>query len=482
MLFNSLNFAVFFPVVTLLYFLLGKKARVPMLLAASCLFYMAFVPKYIFILFVLIAIDFTAGILIEKSAGARRKFFLVASLCANIGMLGFFKYFNFFNANVSDIARWIGWNYPVGTLSILLPIGLSFHTFQSMSYTIEVYRGRFKAERSILHFALYVLFYPQLVAGPIERPQNLLHQFYEDHRFEWQRVWSGLKLMAVGLFKKIIIADRVALLVNEVYKHPQDFNGLQLLVATYFFAIQIYCDFSGYTDIARGAARVMGIELMLNFNRPYLAASLVDFWRRWHISLSTWFRDYLYIPLGGNRVSSGRVYFNLAVVFLLSGLWHGANWTYVAWGAAHAAGFMVSLATRGLRHKAASALGIGGSRFTKAAGIFFTFNFVCLTWIFFRASNIAIAFQIIGRIVSDCHLHTTLHPGLSASDFIISLVLILALLLADAITQHPPGWFVAAADVRWVRWSAYYIFFITFIVLILLNPQKVAQTFIYFQF
>ncbi|MEI8343224.1 MAG: MBOAT family protein, partial [Verrucomicrobiota bacterium] len=445
MLFNSLHFAIFFPIVTLLYFLLGKKARVPMLLAASCVFYMAFVPQYILILFVLILFDYMAGILIEKSTGRRRQFFLVASLCANIGMLGFFKYFNFFNANVSELAHWIGWNYSLGSLSIILPIGLSFHTFQSMSYTIEVYRGNFKAERSILHFALYVLFYPQLVAGPIERPQNLLHQFYEDHRFEWPRVWSGLKLMAVGLFKKIIIADRLAVLVNEVYKHPQDFNGLQLLVATYFFAIQIYCDFSGYTDIARGAARVMGVELMLNFNRPYLADSLVDFWRRWHISLSTWFRDYLYVPLGGNRVSTGRNYFNLAVVFLVSGLWHGANWTYVAWGAAHAVGFILCLATRDLRQKAAGAMGIRSSLFTRAVGVFVTFNFVCLTWVFFRASNITSAFQIIGRILSDCGHRAMVHPGLSGTEFATSVALILALLLVEMITRHPPPWFVAAA-------------------------------------
>ena len=220
MLFNSLQFAIFFPVVTLLYFLLGKSARVPMLLAASCLFYMAFVPKYILILVALILIDFAAGLLIEQASGPRRRWFLVASLCANIGMLGFFKYFNFFNANISGLAHWIGWNYPAGILQVILPIGLSFHTFQSMSYTIEVYRGNFRAEHRLHYFALYVLFYPQLVAGPIERPQNLLHQFDEHHRFEWRRVWSGLRLMAAGLFKKIVIADRLALLVNEVYKQP----------------------------------------------------------------------------------------------------------------------------------------------------------------------------------------------------------------------------------------------------------------------
>ena len=310
--------------------------RVPLLLGASCVFYMAFVPKYILILAVLILIDFAAGIWIENAQGHRRKIFLVVSLCANVGMLGFFKYFNFLNGNVAALAHFIGWNYSIESLKIILPIGLSFHTFQSMSYTIEVYRGRFKAERSLLHFATYVMFYPQLVAGPIERPQNLLHQFREKHVFNRTQFIEGAQLMLTGLFKKIIIADRAAILVNTVYANPQNFSGAQLFIATGFFGIQIYCDFCGYTENARGAAKIMGFELMLNFNRPYLATSIADFWRCWHISLSTWFRDYVYFPLGGNRCSRAQNCFNLAGVFLISGLWHGANWTFIVWGALHA--------------------------------------------------------------------------------------------------------------------------------------------------
>jgi D-alanyl-lipoteichoic acid acyltransferase DltB (MBOAT superfamily) len=483
MLFNSLQFALFFPVVTLLYFLLRGNTRVAMLLGASCLFYMAFVPKYILILFLLILVDYSAGLLIEKAQGARRKLLLSASLCANAGMLGVFKYFNFFNANLAEAFHWMGWNYPISGLSLLLPIGLSFHTFQSMSYTIEVYRGNLKAERSLLHFALYVLFYPQLVAGPIERPQNLLHQFHEEHRFSWSNLRAGLKMMAIGLFKKVIIADRIALLVNTAYAHPEQATGLQLLLATYFFAIQIYCDFSGYSDIARGAARVMGIDLMRNFNQPYLASSLDDFWRRWHISLSTWFRDYVYFPMGGNRVSARRLCLNVLVVFLVSGLWHGANWTFVAWGALHGLGFMACILTRQIRSKTAAALGYQGSAFSKFLGMFLTFNYVSFAWIFFRAPDLSQAFTILRRIFSDLSapIHH-LHPGLSFEQFVISLGLIVALLAAELLHRHPPRWVSNAMELKWVRWSAYYLFAVAFAVLALLSPQQTAQTFIYFQF
>src|SRR5678815_1064118 len=233
---------------------------------------------------------------------------------------------------IRDRLKGAGISNPVPFLKIILPIGLSFHTFQAMSYTIEVYRGNQKAERNFGIYALYVMFYPQLVAGPIERPQNLLHQFYENHKFDYERVVNGLKLILWGFFKKLVIADRLALYVGAVYNNPTHHTGLSFIMATIFFAFQIYCDFSGYSDIAIGAAKVMGFKLMTNFNRPYFARSISEFWKRWHISLSTWFKDYLYISLGGNRVSVPRWYFNLFIVFLVSGLWHGANWTYIIWG------------------------------------------------------------------------------------------------------------------------------------------------------
>src|SRR5262245_25802672 len=300
MLFNSLQFCVFFFVVTSLFFVLPHRWRWLLLLIASCYFYMAFIPVYILILGFTIVIDYIAGILIEDAQGKKRKFLLIASLIANVGVLFVFKYFNFLANSFTDLATALsGQQVAHIGLRIILPIGLSFHTFQSMSYTIEVYRGNQKAERHFGIYALYVMFYPQLVAGPIERPQNLLPQFRQNHNFDYQRVTSGLRLMAWGLFKKTVVADRLALFVNKIYAEPGSFDGPVLLLATLFFAFQIYCDFSGYSEIAIGSARVMGFNLMQNFDRPYHARSISEFWRRWHISLSTWFRDYLYFPLGG---------------------------------------------------------------------------------------------------------------------------------------------------------------------------------------
>src|SRR6266436_9022498 len=271
MLFNSIDFLIFFPVVTGLYFLLPYRFRWILLLVASCVFYMFFIPVYILILFVTITIDYIAGLNIEKSKGKGRKLFLTLSVVSLCAFLFFFKYFNFFNANFAAMARFLDLRYPIPLVNIILPIGLSFHTFQSLSYVVEVYRRRQKAEHHFVTYATYVMFFPQLVAGPIERPQNLIHQFYEKHDFDYERITAGLKRMAWGFFKKLVIADRLALYVNDVYCAPRNFNGLQLSLATVFFAYQIYCDFSGYSDIAIGGAQVLGFKLMEKFNNPYHA-------------------------------------------------------------------------------------------------------------------------------------------------------------------------------------------------------------------
>lgn len=362
---------------------------------------MAFIPQYILILFVTITVDYFAGIGLESTEGNKKKWVLLASILANVGMLGFFKYFNFANGNIAALANFIGWNYPIENLEIILPIGLSFHTFQSLSYTIEVYRGNQKAERHYGYLALYVLYYPQLVAGPIERPQNILHQLHEEHRFEYQRVTDGLKWMAWGMFKKVVIADRMALFVNPIYDSPSVHDGPALVFATLAFAIQIYCDFSGYSDIAFGSAQVMGIKLMKNFQHPYFAKSISDFWRRWHISLSTWFRDYVYIPLGGNRAGTRRMAINLFITFLISGLWHGANWTFVIWGALHGAyiilnngvePYWIRLRNSGFARRFTSAL--------DGISLLTTFGLVTFAWIFFRAATLPDALYITSHLFS----------------------------------------------------------------------------------
>jgi alginate O-acetyltransferase complex protein AlgI len=353
MLFNSLSFLIFFLIVSSLHFALPHRFRWMLLLAASCFFYMCFVPIYILILAATIGVDYVAGILIERTPDpARKKAYLTMSIVSVCAILFVFKYFNFFNNNLAGLARVLHWNYPMKSLRLILPIGLSFHTFQSLSYVFEVYRGRQRAEKHFGLYSLYVMYFPQLVAGPIERPQNLLHQFKEVKRFDWQRLWNGVSLSLWGLFKKVVVADSLAIYTNTIYNNSSQHTGTSLLLATYFFAIQIYCDFSGYSDIARGISRIYGIELMKNFETPYFAKSISEFWSRWHISLSSWFRDYVYIPMGGNRVSLARNMFNIGVVFLISGLWHGANWTFVIWGALHG---MYYLAWRSLEPVAADA-------------------------------------------------------------------------------------------------------------------------------
>jgi len=399
LLFNSFTFVVFFIVVTGLYFQLSHRLRWALLLAASCFFYMFFVPVYILILAVTIAVDYVAGIWIEDTDDPRRKkLYLVGSIVTVCAVLFVFKYFNFFNENFAALADALGWNYSIEALRIALPIGLSFHTFQSLSYVIEVYRGRQKAERHFGIYSLYVMYFPQLVAGPIERPQNLLHQFHERKTFDLARAQSGLSLALWGLFKKVVVADSLAIYTEAIYSHSEHHTGATLLVATYCFAFQIYCDFSGYSDIARGVSRVYGIELMRNFDAPYLSRSISEFWTRWHISLSTWFKDYVYFPLGGSRVPLLRNFFNIFVVFLLSGFWHGANWTFIVWGALHAA----YLAIGRLRQLLFARIGLstapqGGVRGVIACLI--TFHLVLIGWVFFRATDVSQAFAITRSIL-----------------------------------------------------------------------------------
>jgi D-alanyl-lipoteichoic acid acyltransferase DltB (MBOAT superfamily) len=471
--------------VTALYFLLPQRGRWLLLLGASCVFYAYFIPKYLLILGFTIIVDYFAGILIEKTKGRWRRLSLGFSIAANVGVLALFKYFNFFNGNLEALVRFLGWNYGISSLALILPIGLSFHTFQAMSYTIEVYRGNRKAERHFGIYALYVMFYPQLVAGPIERPQNLLHQFYEVHNFDYDRITSGLKLMAWGLFKKTVVADRLAHFVDYVYGAPSQFNGPVLAVATVFFAFQIYYDFSGYTDIAIGAARVMGFELMRNFDCPYHAKSITEFWRRWHISLSSWFRDYLYIPLGGNRVSKIRWYINIIIVFVVSGLWHGANWTYIIWGALHSFFLLFGAVTQQVRAQLVKAVRlVRYPRVHSLTKVLATFLLVCFAWIFFRANSFHHAIQVCSGLASGWG--DLLHPGRLMRDRngaflgfqIAALIGLVVIELGQLFQKRNNVLARIASQPWWFRWPLYY----GIVSAIFFFHVRDGDRFIYFQF
>jgi alginate O-acetyltransferase complex protein AlgI len=482
MLFNSLEFCVFLIVVTSLFYLLPWKWRWKMLLAASCIFYMAFIPYYIAILFVTILIDYVLGIRIEQEhrAGPKRAL-LVLSIVSTCAVLFIFKYLNFFAATANSLQALLGLSSNMPLAHIILPIGLSFHTFQSLSYVIEVYRGHQKAERNFGIYSLYVMFYPQLVAGPIERPQRLLHQFYEDHKFEVQNLANGLLMIAWGFFKKMVIADRAAVYVNNVYGTGWEWQPAPALVmATLLFAIQIYADFSGYSSIAVGCARMMGIQLMRNFHHPYFAKSVADFWTRWHISLSTWFRDYVYIPLGGNRVSVPRHYVNLLITFTISGLWHGANWTFVVWGAYN--GFLLMFEQLVSRAFQKNAVLRWLWRTAAVAALI-------LGWVFFRAMDMTQAWGILRRMFSPWSLDRTslqatvlpfVGDNTSLAVGAVTVLLIAAMLFVEWKMEFR-GWTPKIAPLESPLWLKGAITVMLFQLIMLFGVLQ-SSSFIYFQF
>jgi len=422
MLFNSLEFLLFFPIVCIIYFLLGKnKFRNPFLLLASYYFYMNWKPIYAALILTSTILTYGCGLLVDKHSGNKnkQKGFLIASLILNFGILFVFKYFNFINDSIFSALSSIGLRWSVPNLDILLPVGISFYTFQAVGYSIDVYRGTIKAEKNFITYALFVSFFPQLVAGPIERANNLLPQFHEEHKFNPDDVVEGLKLMIWGYFMKLCVADVISEYVDAVYNNAANHTGTSLALATIFFAFQVYCDFAGYSSIAIGAAKVMGFRLMQNFRQPYLSLSIKEFWRRWHISLSSWFMDYLYIPLGGNRVKYGRHLLNLMITFLVSGLWHGANWTFVIWGALH--GFY--LVAENLVRKYIYSPN-NKTVLSRAFSTVVCFFFVSFAWIFFRANTIGDAFTIVKKIFTDWGplftQYTVFLYGLAATSILVA--------------------------------------------------------------
>lgn len=463
MLFNSLQFVLFYIVVTILYFQLRHRGRIWLLLLASSYFYLVFKPIYILILLVTIVVDYFAGIWIAKTEGKKRKWLLILSLISNIGFLAFFKYWNFLNNNLTILLGLMGIHNPLPDYALELPIGLSFHTFQAMSYTIEVYRRNQKPEKDFVIYSLYVMFYPQLVAGPIERPQNLLPQFHTNIKYNFENLKAGLMMMAWGLFKKVVIADRLSVMVDYCYDNPTAFSGLTLLVATIFFAFQIYCDFSGYSDIAIGAARSMGFKLMTNFDAPYLSKSISEFWRRWHISLSTWFKDYLYIPLGGNRVGELRLYANYLIVFTVSGLWHGAAWTFIIWGFLH--GFYLVFAIIRKKYFSVKLPEI------PILSTLTTFVLVTVAWVFFRAKGLGNARIILTKIITFDDFSRFEMP-FSRAEFLFSWILILILFLKD----------IYFKEISTKSTPAFYFKFVGLLILSYFLGIFTSNQFIYFQF
>ena len=481
MLFNSLQYLIFFPTVVGIYFLTPFRFRWIPLLISSYYFYMAWKPIYIILIVITTLINYLAGLAIGRTHDrTKQKKYLIMALISSLSILFLYKYFNFFNDSARTVLEYFNIPFYLPQLRLLLPMGISFYTFQTLSYSIDVYRGTTKPEKHYGIFSLYVTFFPQLVAGPIERSDNLLPQFREKHVFDYKLATDGLKLIAWGLFKKVVIADRIAKLVNLVYNNVHDYTGYPLILATIFFAFQIYCDFSGYSDIAVGSAQVMGYRLMENFRRPYYSSSISEFWKRWHISLSTWFKDYVYIPLGGNRVVKWRWYYNLFITFLISGLWHGASWTFVTWGAIHGFYHIFSIWTSGLREKIVEAIGLNKlPKLHKILQIGITFILVCFGWIFFRANSLSDAIYVIR------HMFTNLGPkvpitslGLDSFQLKVAFASIGFMELVHLVQEKKSIRQIISTKPIWLRWSLYYIL----ILWIILFGSFGSQEFIYFQF
>lgn len=476
MLFNSYQFLLFFPVVVLLYFALPKKVKNYMLLVASYIFYMGWNPLYAFLLLFCTVVTFGASLIIEKKK-FNPKLIVAFSVIIILGMLFYFKYLNFSANFFNNVMSKLKLSARINIHDILLPVGISFFSFQSIGYLIDVYRGDIKAEHNFFKYALFVSFFPQLVAGPIERSKNLLAQLDKTYSFDFDRAKDGLFTMLWGYVLKMVIADRAAIFVDKVYASWSSYTGGQLAVATFFFAIQIYCDFAGYSLIAMGAAKVLGINLMKNFDSPYLSSSVKEFWRRWHISLSTWFRDYLYIPLGGGYTNVWRKRFNILIVMLVSGIWHGAGFSFIAWGLLHGLYQIFDDIVKPIR-----------KYIPKFFQILLTFFAVYFAWIFFRANSFRESLFIIKKIFTDFNIlsifgDTSKLYGLDLPNIHLLLLSLLLLLAVDFSSYKER--FIK----NWILTHEWYLQVLTFVMGVIFvaifgiyGNAYDASSFIYFQF
>ncbi len=489
MLFNSVQFLIFFPAVCILYYVIPYRVRNLFLLLSSYYFYMCWNPKYALLMFVSTLITYVSGLLISGTESRTLKNWYVAlSFTSNLAILFFFKYFNFFGLNLNRLFSYFGVRVVVPSFDVILPVGISFYTFQALSYTMDVYRNEVKEEKNFINYALFVSFFPQLVAGPIERSKNLLSQVNERHPFCFDNMRGGLLQMTFGYFQKVVISDTAAILVTQVYDHYSDYSGSVIMLATVLFAFQIYCDFGGYSNIARGAAKVMGFSLMENFRNPYFASSVSDFWRRWHISLSTWFRDYLYIPLGGNRKGKFRKYINIMIVFLTSGLWHGADWTYVIWGGLNGLFQVIGEIMAPVKKRFASLLGMKDRFSTKLYKGLATFALVDFTWLFFRADSAADALKMLKIQFTNFQYYrlfdgTAASLGLDGADWGMLFTALVILLVADIFkeTGHDLIALIFRQGIVF-RWFIYLSLVFFILIFGTYGPHYSASQFIYFQF
>lgn len=498
MLFNSIDFLIFLPIVLVIYYIIPMKYKHIWLLISSYYFYMCWNAKYVLLIFVSTVITYLSGILIDKvektcpdvnGIGKYKKLILALSFVSNLGILFYFKYINFTLDIVTRILSKVNISMNVPVFDVILPVGISFYTFQALSYSVDVYRGEVAPEHDFFRYALFVSFFPQLIAGPIERSKNLLTQLREPRKFDFGYAFDGILLMLWGFFLKIVLADRIAIFVDTVYGDCEHYQGIYLIVATVLFAVQIYCDFSGYSSIAMGTAKLLGIELMDNFNAPYLSTSVADFWRRWHISLTSWFKDYLYIPLGGSKKGILRKYLNKMIVFMLSGLWHGAQLTFVVWGAINGLYQVIGEVLMPIREKVSDALGVNrdSEGFCVLRAIV-TFTMIDFTWIFFRADSLGRAVYIIKSIFNVENIWTLFdgslyNCGLDEKNFRFMLIAVIVLLVADFLKRK--GIMVREIILRQDGYIKCLV--VSFSILLIMvfgkyGPAYNAMNFIYFQF
>lgn len=489
MLFNSFDFLIFFPIVALGYYLIPHKIRHVWLLVASYYFYMCWNASYALLILFSTAITYGCGLLLGKVEIRWKKIIIFLCIAINIGILVYYKYANFMIDSLNTVFGGLNLQFEIAAFDVLLPVGISFYTFQALGYILDVYRGEVQAEHNFLKYALFVSFFPQLVAGPIERSKDLLSQFKEKHSFSFEQVRDGLMLMLWGYFLKMVLGDRIAVIVDEVYANHTTLSGWYLIVATALFAIQIYCDFGGYSTIAMGAARVMGFRLTDNFECPYMAQSVAEFWRRWHVTLSTWFRDYVYIPLGGNRKGKARKYINCMIVFALSGLWHGAEWSFVVWGLLNGAYQVVGDMLKPLRDKAVQWFGLNRSVLShKIYRTVATFILIDFAWLFFRAGTMSEAIQIVDSMLHADNIHILFDDslyrlGLDWKNYMVMLLSIGVLLVVDGLKYYGICIRkVICEQELWFRWLVCIASVVIIVVFGMWGSGYDEKAFIYFQF